>query len=124
MSLYYTLDDNHQPQPCTMMQWAAGYEERTKRGVKSSRHVDLTVFKNGTRVSTVFLGMDHGWGDGEPVLFETMIFDGPHDGYMERYYTWDEAIQGHQRAVKLAKPNVFALLWFNFLKLFKHNTER
>ncbi len=55
------------------------------------------------RVSTVFLGLDHQFGNGAPLLFETMIFGGPHDGYQQRYSTWDEAIDGHQRALELAR---------------------
>ena len=30
-------------------------------------------------ISTVFLGMDHAWGGGPPVLWETMVFGGPMD---------------------------------------------
>ena len=52
-------------------------------------------------VSTVFLGMDHSFGGGSPVLFETMIFGGEHDQYQERYCTWDEAEKGHQIACDL-----------------------
>ena len=45
--------------------------------------------------------MDHQWGAGPPVLFETMIF-GPAGGenYCERYSTWDEALAGHRRALE------------------------
>ena len=55
----------------------------------------------GVSVSTVFLGMDHSFGGGTPVLFETMIFGGEHDQYQERYCTWDEAERGHQIACEL-----------------------
>lgn len=50
-------------------------------------------------VSTVFLGLDHSFDEGCPVLFETMVFEGPDAGYMERYHTWDEAVAGHERIV-------------------------
>ena len=47
-------------------------------------------------VSTVFLGLDHRWEpDGPPVLYETMIFGGEHDGDMDRYCTRDAAEAGH-----------------------------
>jgi hypothetical protein len=47
-------------------------------------------------VSTVFLGLDHGWGDDEdPLLFETMVFGGPNDQDCIRYTTWAEAERGH-----------------------------
>lgn len=52
---------------------------------------------NGQRVSTVFLGLDHGWGGGPPVLFETMIFDGPNDSWQDRYCTYEEAEAGHKK---------------------------
>jgi len=56
------------------------------------------------RVSTVFLGIDHSHRpDGEPVLFETMIFGGPLDQEMRRYHTWEEAEKGHAEMVRLAK---------------------
>jgi hypothetical protein len=66
------------------------------------RRIALTE-KDGIQVSTVFLGLDHNFGfSGEPVLFETMIFGGDHDGYQERYTELDEALKGHERAVALA----------------------
>jgi hypothetical protein len=36
------------------------------------------------------------------LLFETMIFGGEYDMYLERYTTYSEAVDGHQRACKLA----------------------
>ena len=53
-------------------------------------------------VSTVFLSMDHGFGKGRPVLYETMIFGGPRDQYQERYCTRAEAEAGHARTVATA----------------------
>jgi len=39
-----------------------------------------------TRVSTVFLGIDHNfYGSSGPVLFQTLIFDGPLANEMWRY---------------------------------------
>ena len=52
-------------------------------------------------VSTVFLGLDDASGPGRPLLFETMIFGGPHDQDRARYSTWAEATAGH--AVMCAK---------------------
>lgn len=52
-------------------------------------------------VSTVFLGLDHGYSeDGPPVLFETLVWkaDGSEDMY--RYSTYDEAIEGHRRVCR------------------------
>lgn len=55
------------------------------------------------KVSTVFLGLDHSFGSGPPDWFETMIFNGRHDGYCERCETWDQAEAQHAQAVKLVK---------------------
>lgn len=51
------------------------------------------------RISTVFLGLNHSFGPGEPVLFETMIFGGPLDSSQWRYRTYNEAERGHAAAV-------------------------
>jgi hypothetical protein len=55
------------------------------------------------RVSTVFLCVDHQWGDGDPVLFETMVFGGPLDGWQWRYCYHGEAMTGHVAAVEQCK---------------------
>lgn len=52
-------------------------------------------------VSTVWLGLDHGFGMTEqPLIFETMVFNertGDTDvDQMHRYATEDEAIRGHE----------------------------
>lgn len=60
---------------------------------------------NDAGVSTVFLGVDHGFAGGPPVLWETMIFGGTHDQYQERYTSLAAAKEGHKRAVKLVKEN-------------------
>ena len=54
-------------------------------------------------VSTVFLGLDHNWNGGPPILFETMVFGGPHNEYQERYATWDQAEKDHDRVVEALK---------------------
>jgi hypothetical protein len=54
-------------------------------------------------VSTVFLGLDHGFGRSTPILFETMVFGGALDGEQERYATRDEAQAGHDTMVERVK---------------------
>ena len=69
---------------------------------EANRRIDYTELHDGSiYVSTVFLGLDHSFDGGRPVLYETMIFGGEHDEYQERYYTYQEAKEGHQRAVAL-----------------------
>ena len=69
----------------------------------ADRHVDRTEITPEIEVSTVFLGLDHNWGEGSPVLFETMIFGGTHAEEQDRYTTWEDAEAGHKRAVALAR---------------------
>lgn len=61
----------------------------------NGRRVNATSLPNGYHVSTVCLGMDHGFG-GPPLWFETLV-GGPDREEIERYATWDEAAQGHER---------------------------
>jgi hypothetical protein len=68
----------------------------------SDRVVAKSVTKNGCLISTVYLGMNHRWGAGPPLIYETMTF--PPDGDngeldMERYTTRAEAEAGHARMV-------------------------
>jgi len=51
-------------------------------------------------VSTVFLMIDHRFGDaGPPVVFETMVFGGAYDQHQDRYTTYYDAVYGHQQVV-------------------------
>ena len=67
-----------------------------------NRRVDETDVA-GVHVSTVFLVIDHSWGYGPPLLFETMVFGGELDMEQDRYCTWDEAVAGHAAMVKRVK---------------------
>lgn len=50
-------------------------------------------------ICTDFLGLDHQYGDGPPLLFETMVFGGEFDQDMTRCSTWDQAEQQHRDMV-------------------------
>ena len=61
-------------------------------------------------VSTVWLGLNHNWRDGPPLIFETMVFpvaDGEPDfgtvPECTRYSTRDEALAGHAEVVTLIR---------------------
>jgi hypothetical protein len=70
---------------------------------EGGRRVCETTLPNGNWLSTVYLGIDHGFR-GPPVLFETMLFasKGPEidDDLCKRYHTVEEARAGHERIVK------------------------
>lgn len=81
--------------------WGQWFEDREKS------RVSRTTFGE-VRVSTVFLGLDHSFGVGPPILFETIIFGGESDGYQQRCETWDQAEQMHRVACDLVggEPDV------------------
>ena len=65
---------------------------------------------DGRDISTVFLGINHQYGNGAPLLFETIVFDNrggenenSGDEYCERYSTYDEAESGHAKVVQWVK---------------------
>lgn len=98
MKPHYYILDGHTPVPITdLFAWGRWRET-------GDRTVARTQIDGPVEVSTVFLGIDHQWGNGPPLLFETMIFCGDAaEDYQERYSTWAEAEAGHQRAVAWAR---------------------
>lgn len=93
---HYILVDRV-PFAVDMMTWARWFNDI------DSRRVDHTDVDARCHVSTVFLGLDHNFSGGEPILFETMIFGGPLDGAQWRYHTYDQAERGHADAVAQAR---------------------
>lgn len=57
------------------------------------------------KVSTIFLGLDHNYGIGTPILWETMIFGGKHDQYQKRYSSLEDAQHGHKYAIDLVNSS-------------------
>lgn len=88
MSEHYILN-GRETVPCDLMTWARWFESN-----RANRVVNKTKFGD-TEVSTVFLGLDHRYGDGPPQIFETLVFGGPMDGDMERCSTYEEAEAMH-----------------------------
>lgn len=80
-------------------------EDLTKWGMFMSngdlRRVKLDVIGKST-VSTVFLGLDHNFIGGKPLLFETMVFPGDN---CWRTSTWDEAVKTHETVCKSIKAH-------------------
>lgn len=90
--------------------WAKLLEDENYRMIKRE---DIKIGRKVYFVSTVWLGIDHGWAGKKPLLFETMIFRNTVkkdksnlnriDVYQDRYCTEKEAIAGHKKVVKLLK---------------------
>lgn len=64
------------------------------------RRIAHTIVSPRVSVSTVFLGLDHSFRDGPPLLFESLVFGGKDNELMNRYATYDEAVTGHNRIVQ------------------------
>ncbi len=77
-------------------------EEYIDWSIKNSTIILQTTITLKIRVSTVFLGLDHGFNNGKPIVFETMIFGGKHDQYQKKYSSYKEAVQGHLIAEHIA----------------------
>jgi hypothetical protein len=102
-----------------VLEWGKWFEA-------ADRHVGNTYLPKKRRffyihISTVFLGLDHGYRSPDPVLWETMIFGGVHDQLQWRYTSEQEAQAGHFRAVRLAKRTYWKSMiieFFSFLKFY------
>lgn len=101
MSRYY----DRKGSPISMEEWCKSFEATESRIVKQ----ETVARPNGFEafVSTVWLGLDHNYGDqGPPLIFETMVFQDAHSGndtYCNRTSTEAEAIEAHEEAVRLVK---------------------
>ena len=90
---YYVLIGRN-PVAVSFHHWGVWFEYSKNRIIKQ------ITLPDGVRVSTVFLGLDHSFmPDGPPVLYETMIFGGAHNGYQDRYTTYEAALAGHLSAI-------------------------
>jgi len=79
-----------------IMEWAKDYE-------KQDRRIAEDTLSDGKWISTVFLGLNHNYSSGPPLMFETMVF--PSKGNFEeldtrRYSTEKEALAGHKEMVE------------------------
>jgi hypothetical protein len=99
--LLYLLRDREPVPTDDVHLWGRWFE-------KADRTVLRTELIDGSVISTVFLGVDHGWG-GEPLLFETAVFFAPNTAptaaaqrlcdIARRYTTWSQAECGHVELV-------------------------
>lgn len=108
-------DDPANPVPVSLYEWGRWLEDNWKKKI-----VKQTRFPWGTFVSTVFLGLDHGWRDPDskepykPVLWESMTFPwygrAGEDRDMDRYTSYADAVAGHKRMVRRAlKEDILTL---------------
>lgn len=92
---YILGPDGRTPEPVEDVASWGRWFETADRQVADDRIGDI-------RVSTIFLGLDYSFTVGPPLVFETMIFGGGMSDAEWRYATWDEAVEGHKKALALA----------------------
>lgn len=103
---YFILgDDPARPIPVAVERWGRWFENNQEK-----KRVARTKFPWGTCVSTVFLGLDHGYdNEADPVLWESMTFPwwgtSGEENDCERYTAYADALAGHKRMVRRALLN-------------------
>lgn len=92
--------------PISMMEWGRLLANETYKRVAEAQVGPYWV-------STVWLGIDHGFGGGPPLIFETMVFaTGPDveglgpDLDCHRWSTKAEALAGHDEVVTLVRATL------------------
>lgn len=79
MSDKYILDQHGNPKPeADLIAWAIWFESSRKNRIVKQN------FIGESKVSTIFLGLDHSWSGGKPILWETMVFGGKLDQEQDR----------------------------------------
>lgn len=94
----------HEVEPLySVCEWGRWFETADLTVALTALPFDDVDDAGEARISTVFLGIDHGFGPGEPVVFETMVFVGSGEAdfsnTFDRYRTWADAEAGHARIV-------------------------
>jgi hypothetical protein len=86
---------DRQGKPIGLGTWARRFHD------ENYKRILATQLSAGIWVSTVWMGLDHGFGRGPPIIFETMVFrhDDASGEEQYRYATEAEAREGHALAV-------------------------
>lgn len=113
---YWTLDESGQPVECDMMTWARDLGKGKEMAVNPNIVARLQMGR--ALVSTVFLGLNHNWGDGPPLIWETMVFKGRLDQEQDRCSgSRADALAMHLRMVeRVSKEGSLWAILKGFLK--------
>lgn len=80
-----------------ILKWSKEFEKDHDSG----NNIVAQTNMDKSKVSTVFIGLDHQYRSGGPkLIYETMIFGGERDEEYYRYSTWGQAEKGHNKLVK------------------------
>lgn len=103
---YYKRDGTPYPSgEKGLYEWANDFEN-------PNRVIGRTSLWWGGYVSTVWLGLDHSWLGGPPLIFESMCF--PEGRDQDRYSTEEQAKAGHAAMVrKWSNPRTLVKYWMD-----------
>lgn len=106
----YILDGHTPIEEPDILKWAKWFETADRHVKYDTADVKLDGKKIGQiKISTVFIGIDHSWGDGPPLLFETMVFGGELDQEQDRCSTWEAAEKMHELMCEKVKLSIKSL---------------
>ena len=92
----------------TQQEWSKLFSNRKYQVLKQTKVGDLLV-------STVWLGLNHAFGGGKPMIFETLVLhEDNHEDDGTRYSTEAEALEGHKHYVKKTLSRQSELDRFNY----------
>jgi hypothetical protein len=101
----YILDEHGEPVLCEdIVEWGRFFENIDNRRVAQDKDEGPDGLE--IRVSTVFIGVDHQFGTGPPLLWETLVFGGLLDGEMRRYSSRAAALDGHQKMCRRVSESI------------------
>ena len=84
--------------PMDVEQFSVKHADMSYRVVASAKFMEG---KTEVHISTVWLGINHNHsGEGDPVIFETMVFGGKFSEFQCRYSTLIGAIKGHKMVLE------------------------
>lgn len=89
--------------PISAERWAELHADHSYVAISRTKLVDAADTRRGYDVSTVWLGINHGFGLGLPLVFETLILtEGTSDEVeCRRYVSEQQARNGHTETVAM-----------------------
>ena len=104
----YILEDGQPKLIDDVLLWGRWFEDHPNERRVAITYLSCLMGSRERFVSTVFLGLDHGYGESEkPVLWESLDF--PEYETMTRYTSREDAIAGHWAMVEELRPATYRI---------------
>ncbi len=103
----YILDRHEAVEENDTAKWSEWFQKADRIVKKTEADISLNGTSIGTvKISTVFLGIDHSFDEGFPILFETMVFGGALNEEIDRCSTWEGAEKMHELMCEKVKNSI------------------